>query len=436
MLIRIVQLPAIITVASYLSKGGNLMEIRFILISSKKLRQLLLENDLFWIWYLTKIYTTTSCLLDSCRKANLLGSDSVWLKFCKVGVAQRKLKRQWRLRYSGRIVECKDVLRNQNGFNTLGHFNVIMIVHSLLGQFEIRDLKKINDMLNDLLTITQLSHSLQNLSPTSFEYQNVRTTYGLPRVKQWVPVNIHSYNASSSVALQTSLWERAFPGSGVAIAPQTRSLFIPESVFYNDSMPRHFRSQPSRPSSGPQREMLSILKDMIESVGAELTPSYNSSFNPASWSIARSMQYLLLRVADGLLRRTPNLTQANRKIEHIDPGSERMVENLQQDVLWFATKVRLGDGERFFLAAIRPMEVDTAAEEPTTSPLTPQSHNQSPSSLNNSHSAANGSKGEARRWVSPQLDVLRVSMVSFVPFPPHALEATPEHPLMPIAKLL
>ena len=200
-------------------------------------------------------------------------------------------------------------------------------------------------------------------------------------------------------------------------------------------MPRHFRSQPSRPSSGPQREMLSILKDMIESVGAELTPSYNSSFNPASWSIARSMQYLLLRVADSLLRRNPNLTQANRKIEHIEPGSESMVENLQPDVLWFATKVRLGDGERFFLAAIRPMEVDAAAEEPTTSPLTPQSHNRSPSSLNNSQSA-NGSKGEARRWVSPQLDVLRVSMVSFVPFPPHALEATPEHPLMPIAKLL
>lgn len=91
------------------------MEIKHLLVLNKNHRKLILNNDLFWIWYLSNIYKSTKCLIQTCKETKIFDNNEAWLQFCKAGVAQRKLKRQWRFKYSGRIIDSKNAIYNHGG---------------------------------------------------------------------------------------------------------------------------------------------------------------------------------------------------------------------------------------------------------------------------------------------------------------------------------
>lgn len=119
MLDLILHHSALLSVASYLNVGGNLMEIKLLLVLNKHCRKLILNNELFWMWYLSNIYKSTKCLIQTCREAKNFENNESWLQFCKAGVAQRKLKRQWRFKYSGRIIDSKNAIWTNGGNITL-----------------------------------------------------------------------------------------------------------------------------------------------------------------------------------------------------------------------------------------------------------------------------------------------------------------------------
>ena len=137
MLDRILHHSALISVASYLNEGGNLMEIKYFLVLNKDLRKLILSNELFWMWYLSHIYKSTKCLIQTCRESKKFENYD-WLQFCKAGVAQRKLKRQWRLKYSGRIIDSKNTICTNYGNLGLSKLEIKIFQQPLLLSFHFR----------------------------------------------------------------------------------------------------------------------------------------------------------------------------------------------------------------------------------------------------------------------------------------------------------
>ena len=207
---------------------------------------------------------------------------------------------------------------------------------------------------------------------------------------------------------------------------------------YYDSMPRQFKDITRHASyssalSGPQKEMVCILKDMIESVGAELpTPARktlskdrNGTFTTTTWQSV--LNFFFKREKSGEASDHDSCSSDEVQAARDGVNSERTIQNnVLPDVLWFGTKVRHQGQVRIFLAAVRSM-ADTGeyADRKYLPTITEEGN------------SANNNQLTFKTTATGIASVMRVSMISFVPVSSHAVAAsTSEHPLNPIAHLL
>ena len=221
---------------------------------------------------------------------------------------------------------------------------------------------------------------------------------------------------------------------------------------YYDSMPRHFQDFTRHASyrsalSGPQKEMVCILKDMIESVGAVLpipTPSTMPSKGCKGPTTAWQSVLKFFSIKQRNLEAHENDSEGeqegrdgiesrdNESVNH--PGSDDRTAqvNVQPDVLWFGTKVRHQGEVRIFLAAVRPMMMNAEPVKEREG-LYPQ--RQYLPTIEEESTHGNQLTYSAR--AKSNATIMRVSMISFVPVSSHAVvTGTIEHPLTPIADLL
>ena len=231
--------------------------------------------------------------------------------------------------------------------------------------------------------------------------------------------------------------------SGIEIDPHTHSLYIPHTAMYYDSMPRQYKDITRHASycsalSGPQKEMVCILKDMIESVGADLpipAPTAPSKDSKRVGTSSTTWQSVL----NFFFKKDKSAVEANDHdscSSDEDPAarngvnSERTVQNnVLPDVLWFGTKVIHQGQVRIFLAAMRSMTDQGEHADRQYLPTIVEEE----SSTHTHHHHQLTYKTEAKGIAS----AMRVSMISFVPVSSHAVAAsTSEHPLNPIANLL
>ena len=308
----------------------------------------------------------------------------------------------------------------------------------------------------------------------SFQYQlsnipKLRSNT-IPRVKQWwTQLHIVPYSSSQNDSknnyslkdIRKTIFGSSRDMSGIEINPYTHSLYIPHSAMYYDSMPRHFQDVTRHPSyrsplSGPQKEMVCILKDMIESVGAELPipapnmPSKSCNGTSTTTTAWQSVLKFFFQKRRNLEAHESDSSSSNgeqesgdgidsrddESVNHPGNGDRTAHINVQPDVLWFGTKVRHQGEVRIFLAAMRPMMMNA---EPVKGPETTYPQRQYlPTIQEEESSATHGNQlTYGKRANSSATAIMRVSMISFVPVSSHAVVVgTTEHPLTPIADLL
>lgn len=96
----------------------RLNEFAVVLRLSKKSRKALLQNGILWVWLSTVLVNSCGlCMEDLCVYKNL--SARYWGNQCKMLMAKKRLRRQWRLNFSSRLmineVRMSDFESFQNG---------------------------------------------------------------------------------------------------------------------------------------------------------------------------------------------------------------------------------------------------------------------------------------------------------------------------------
>jgi hypothetical protein len=87
-------------------------DLRNIIILNKKIHKSFFYNDIFWLWYIKFQFDCDICTEDGQKLKSFLNEDvmvnpdsgSFWRRECKVQLANKRLRRQWCVKFSNRVL--------------------------------------------------------------------------------------------------------------------------------------------------------------------------------------------------------------------------------------------------------------------------------------------------------------------------------------------